>query len=161
MSVGTASLPDRGPGTSWQQWVAFSILPPSQGQSQGLWAPDSLGVPVWAKVPTPSVLTSHAWGREGKQRGYANGVKGRPFAPQLSPAPPPVGPPKSEWKLSPGLSGLLGSRQRWFKGPHFQHLLRGKAPRWESGIHLAGTGEGAAICCPMFPLPQLRPGGQG
>lgn len=25
------------------------------------------GVPVWAKLPTPSLLTSHAWGREGKQ----------------------------------------------------------------------------------------------
>lgn len=54
-----------------------------------------------------------------------------------------------------------GSRQRCFKGPRFQHLLRNKVPRCDSGIHLAGTGKGAAICCPIPPLPHLNPGKEG
>lgn len=81
--MGTASLPARGPSSPWHKWVGFSILPPSRGQYLGLWTLDDLGVPVWAKLPTPSFLASHAWSREGKQTGQADGVKGRHFAPQL------------------------------------------------------------------------------
>lgn len=83
------------------------------------------------------------------------------FAPQICPTQPSVCPPKLELKLPTGFLDLLGSRQRCFKGPRFQHLLRNKVPRCDSGIHLAGTGEGAAICCPIPPLPHLSPGKEG
>ena len=82
-------------------------------------------------------------------------------APQICPTQPSVCPPKSELKLPTGFLDLLGSRQRCFKGPRFQHLLRNKVPRCDSGIHLAGTGKGAAICCPIPPLPHLNPGKEG
>lgn len=67
----------------------------------------------------------------------------------------PACPPKLKSKLPTGLLGLLGPRQRCYKDPHFQHLWRGKSPRCESGIHLAGIREGAAICCPILPFPDL------
>lgn len=91
--------------------------------------------------------------------GHASGVTGRALCsfaqPHSAPSlPTQVGVKAAHWSL-----GLLGSRLRCFKGPCFQHLLRGEAPRCESGIHLAGTGEGAAISCPIPPFPHLSPEG--
>lgn len=80
-------------------------------------------------------------------------LRGGHFATQPYPAQSTLCPPKLEFKLPTSPLGLPSSRQRCFKDPHFQHLLRGKAPRCESGIHLAGSGEKVAICCPVPPLP--------
>ena len=81
-------------------------------------------------------------------------------APQICPTQPSVCPPKLELKLPTGFLDLLGSRQRCFKGPRFQHLLRNKVPICDSGIHLAGTGKGAAICLP-YPSPSSSQSWEG
>ena len=85
-------------------------------------------------------------------------MKGRDFAPQICPTQPSSLPTQIGVEAAYWFPRPPWLRQRCFKGPHFQHLLKNKVPRCDSGIHLAGTGEGAAICCPIPPLPHLSPG---
>lgn len=97
-------------------------------------------------------------GLEGKQMGRANGVMGEASCSFAQPHPAPSLPTQAGVEGAHWSLGLLGSRLRSFKEPCFQHLLRGEAPRCESGIHLVGIEEGAAICCPTPPLHHLSPG---
>lgn len=101
-----------------------------------------------AAYPIPPHFPRLGQRGKAKQTGHAYGVMGKAFR-------SPACPPKLKSKLPTGLLGLLGPRQRCYKDPHFQHLWRGKSPRCESGIHLAGIREGAAICCPILPFPDL------
>lgn len=127
--------PARGSATSCRLWmVAWGIL-------------------VWAKQPASSILTSHAWGRKGKQTGYASKVKGRTLCYPALPCPVYSVPTQAGVKTARESSGSPQLETEMLQRPHFQHLLRGKAPRCESGLHLAGSGEKFAICCPVPPLP--------
>lgn len=104
----------------------------------------------------PFSLPTLGAGRESRQ-GMLMGLRRGHLAIQLWPAQTTLCPPKLELKLPTGPLGLPSSRQM-LQRPHFQHLLRGRASRCESGIHLAGSREKDAICSPVPPFPPARTG---
>lgn len=124
-----------------------------------MWALAGLGVLVWAKLPIPSILASHAWGRQGQQTEHAKGVMGRAAC---SPAllHPVLCPPRLEPEWPTGLeASSCVQDENASKAPIFSTLQRRKVSRCEAGLHLDGTGEGATICRPSSP--PLCPGETG
>lgn len=144
------------PGTSGRD---FPLCHPAGGSSRGcgLWS-------AWGCLsgqhclPDPSSLpTPRAGGEADGTYRWGDGEGALPFS-SASPSSPFAHP---SWSQScPVVSGPPGSGLGCFKEPCFQHLLRGEAPRCESGIHLAGTGWGAAICCPIPPSQSREGAGQ-
>lgn len=117
------------PGTS--RWVFH--LPLRWGQcwreaGSGVWALAGLGVLVWAKLPIPSILASHAWGRQGQQTEHAKGVMGRAAC---SPAllHPVLCPPRLEPEWPTGLeASSCVQDENASKAPIFSTLKGERSP---------------------------------